>query len=143
MPYFVLVWDSVRSLIRKVCPQQQLQKLMDLLELINLLKFMELQELLELMKLMKLLELIELMELLEKKIDFQMFVIHLNGQNLKTLLLQILVIKMIFLKKIGWCTLTNFTAQTVTLGANLLVKAHPIPQNAEFAYFFSTKVGSS
>ena len=96
MPYFVLVWDSVRSLIRKVSPQQQLQKLMDLLELINLLKFMELQELLELMKLMKLLE---LMELLEEKIDFQMFVIHLNGQNLKTLLLKILVIKMIFFKE--------------------------------------------
>ena len=32
----------------------------------------------------------------QEKIDFQMFVIHLNGQNLKTILLLILGIKIIF-----------------------------------------------
>ena len=37
----------------------------------------------------------------QENIDFQMFVIHLNGQNLKTLLLQILVIKMIFTRQLG------------------------------------------
>ena len=37
----------------------------------------------------------------QEKKDFQMFFIHLNGQNLKTLLLQILVITMIFSRKLG------------------------------------------
>ena len=49
-----------------------------------------------------------------------------------------------FFKKIGWCTvfllnlwakyehiLSDITAQTVTLGANLLVMAQTIPQNAQ------------
>ena len=38
----------------------------------------------------------------QKKVYFQMFVINLNGQNLITLLLQILAIIIIFLKKILW-----------------------------------------
>jgi hypothetical protein len=68
-----------------------------------------------------------------------MFVILLNGQNLKTLLFQILVIKMIFslylLAKYETIR-TDFTAQTVTLGANLLVKAQTIAQNAKYAIYF-------
>ena len=87
------------------------------------------------------------------KIDCQMFVIHLNHPPLKTLFLQILVIKMIFLMKLGcidyfllymWVKYepiwTNFTAKTVTLVANLLVKAQTIPQNAKCALFFQPKV---
>ena len=58
-----------------------------------------------------------------------------------------------FFNKSGWYTFflfyvwakyepiwTDFTAQTVTLGANLLVKAQTIPQNAKCALFFSPKV---
>ena len=37
----------------------------------------------------------------QEKIDLQMFVIHLNGATLKTLLLPILVTKMIFPSKLG------------------------------------------
>ena len=37
----------------------------------------------------------------QEKNDFQMFVIHLNGATLKTLLLPILVTKMIFPSKLG------------------------------------------
>ena len=37
----------------------------------------------------------------KEKIYIQMFVIHLNGKNLKTLLIQILVIKMSFPRKLG------------------------------------------
>ena len=71
----------------------------------------------------------------QEKIDFQMFVIHLNGQNLKTLLFQILVIKMIIQENwVGYIFFlyllakletirTDFTVKTVTLGANSLVKA--------------------
>ena len=63
-----------------------------------------------------------------------MFVILLNGQNLKTLLFQILVIKKIFslhlLAKYETIR-TDLTSQTVTLGANSLVKAETIPQNAK------------
>ena len=88
----------------------------------------------------------------QEKIDFQMFVIHLNGQNLKTLLLPILGIKMIFCKEMGglkkillymWAKYepiwSDFTAKTVTLGANLHVQAQTIPQNAKCACFFKTK----
>ena len=82
----------------------------------------------------------------EEKIDFQMYVIHFNCQNLKTLLLKILVIKNDFCQEN--CVVyifsplpvakyepiwTDFTAQTVILGANLLVKAKTIPQNAKCA----------
>ena len=35
---------------------------------------------------------------------------------------------------------TDFTAQTVTLGANLLVKAKTIPQNAKYGLIFLPKV---
>ena len=35
---------------------------------------------------------------------------------------------------------SNITAQTVTLGANLLVMAQTIPQNAQLAFFFKPKV---
>ena len=35
---------------------------------------------------------------------------------------------------------SDFTAKTVTLGANLLVKAQIIPQNAKCALFFLPKV---
>ena len=82
-----------------------------------------------------------------------MFVIHLNGQNLKTLLFQIQVIKMISSRKFGVCIfllylLANYepikndlTAKTVTLGANLLVNAQTIPQNIKRAlYFFKPQV---
>ena len=86
----------------------------------------------------------------QKKIDFQIFVIHLNGQNLKTLLLQIFKNQNKFFKKI-WCYTffllylwekyelirTAFTSKTVTLGANLLVKAQTIPQNANCEFFFT------
>ena len=54
-----------------------------------------------------------------------------------------------FLKKIGWYTFfllylwakyeliwSDITAQTVTLGANLLVMAQTIPQNTQSAIFF-------
>ena len=83
-----------------------------------------------------------------------MFVIHLNGQNLKTLLLPILVIKWFF-KEIGWLTFfllylrakyepiwTDFTTQTVTLGANLFVKAQTLPQNffSNMHFFFKQSI---
>ena len=55
---------------------------------------------------------------------------------------------MIFFKKIGWYTFfvlylqakfkliwSDITAQTVTLGANLLIMAQTIPQNAQSAIF--------
>ena len=35
---------------------------------------------------------------------------------------------------------TDFTAQTVTLSAILLVKAHPIPQNAKWAFYLYQKL---
>ena len=73
----------------------------------------------------------------------------LNCQTLKTLFLQILVIKIIFFKKILWYTFCIFylwakyeliwsdiTGQTVNLGANLLVMARTIPQNAPRVFFF-------
>ena len=57
-----------------------------------------------------------------------------------------------FFKKIGWYTFfllymwakyeliwSDITAQTVTLGANLLVMAQTIPQNAHRVFFFLTK----
>ena len=57
-----------------------------------------------------------------------------------------------FFKKIGWYTFfllymwakyeliwSDITAQTVTLGANLLVMAQTIPQNAQSAIFFWSK----
>ena len=60
---------------------------------------------------------------------------------------------MFFLKKIGWYTLfilylwakyeliwSDNTAKTVTLGANLLVMAQTIPQNANCVVFFKPKV---
>ena len=86
----------------------------------------------------------------QEKIDFQMFVIYLNGQNLKVLLLQIQVIEIFFFfMEIGCYTFfllymwaryepiwTNCTTQTVTLGANLLFKAQTIPRNAKSAFFF-------
>ena len=72
----------------------------------------------------------------------------LNCQTLKTLFLQILVIKMIFSRKLGgihyfllylWAKYeliwSDTTAQTVTLGANLLVKAQTIPQKANCVLF--------
>ena len=73
------------------------------------------------------------------------------GHSSKTLLLQILVIIMIFSGKIGWYTFfllylwanyepiwkQIFTAQTVTLGANLIVKAQTIPPNAKCSFFFT------
>ena len=69
--------------------------------------------------------------------DFQIFVILLNGQNLKTLLFQIIVIKIIFSLYL-WANYEtigkDFTAQTVTLGASSLVKAQTIPQNAKYAF---------
>ena len=58
-----------------------------------------------------------------------------------------------FFKKIGWYTFfllymwakyeliwSDITAQTVTLGANLLVMAQTIPQNAHWVFFFLPKV---
>ena len=58
-----------------------------------------------------------------------------------------------FFKKIGWYTFfllymwakyeliwSNITAQTLTLGANLLVMAQTIPQNPQRAFFFKPKV---
>ena len=58
-----------------------------------------------------------------------------------------------FFKKIGWYTFfllymwakyeliwSDITAQTVTLGANLLVMAQTIPQNAHRVFFFLPKV---
>ena len=67
-----------------------------------------------------------------------MFVILLNGQNLKKLLFQIPVIKIIFTIYL-WAKYetirTDFTAQTVTLGANSLVKAQTIPKNAKYVFF--------
>ena len=58
-----------------------------------------------------------------------------------------------FFKKIGWYTFfllylwakyeliwSDITAQTVTLGANLLVMAQTIPQNAHRVFFFKPKV---
>ena len=58
-----------------------------------------------------------------------------------------------FFEKIGWYTFfllylwakyeliwSDITAQTVTLGANLLVKAKTIPQNAKRMFFFKPKV---
>ena len=78
----------------------------------------------------------------------------LNRQTLKTLFLQILVIKMIFKRKLGsihyfllylWAKYqliwSDITAQTVSLGANLLVRAQTIPQNAKcLLFFFLSKV---
>ena len=65
----------------------------------------------------------------------------LNCQTLKHFYLQILLIKMIFFKKIGWYKFfllylrakyeiiwSDITAQAVTLGANLLVMAQIIHQ---------------
>ena len=76
----------------------------------------------------------------------------LNCQTLKTLFLQFLVMKKVFFKKIEWYAFfllylwakykpiwSYITAQTVTLGANLLVKAQTIPQNAK-CMFFKPKV---
>ena len=76
-----------------------------------------------------------------------MFVIHLNDQNLKILLLQILLIKMILFYWVAYlfsllpvgkirAYIDRFYCQSsdfrVTLGANFLVKV----QNTKFAYFF-------
>ena len=59
-----------------------------------------------------------------------------------------------FLKKIGWYTFyllymwakyeliwSDITAQTVTLGSNLLVMAQTIPQNAQCVIFFGITFG--
>ena len=72
-----------------------------------------------------------------------------NCQTLKTLFLQIPEIKMSFFKKIRWYTFfllylwakyqlmwSDITAQTVTIGAKLLVMAQTIPQNAHCVFFF-------
>ena len=77
-----------------------------------------------------------------------MFVIHLKGQNLKKTFTLNSSNKNDFLKKIWRYTFfllnlwakyepiwTDLTAQTATLGANLLVKAQIIPQSAKCAVF--------
>ena len=74
----------------------------------------------------------------------------LNCQTLKTLFLQIIVIKRIFFEKIGlyiffllylWAKYeliwSDIPAQIVSLGANLLVKAKTIPQNAKHVFFLA------
>ena len=76
----------------------------------------------------------------------------LNCQTLETLVLQI---KTILWRELGgiifflymWAKYepiwSDFTAQTVTLGANLLVMARIIPQNAHRELFFGLKVAFS
>ena len=72
-----------------------------------------------------------------------MFVNNLNRQTLKRLFLLNLVINKVglytFFLIYSWAKYepiwTNFAAQAVTLGANLLVKAQTIPQNAKCAFF--------
>ena len=72
----------------------------------------------------------------QKKISFQIFVIHLNRQTLKSFFLQIIVAKTIFFNGIELYTFfllymwakyepiwTYFTSQTVILCANWLVRA--------------------
>ena len=56
---------------------------------------------------------------IQENIDFQMFLIHINGQNLKTLLLQILVIKMTFSRKLGGIHFFSFTC-----GQNMRLYGH-------------------
>ena len=83
-----------------------------------------------------------------------MFVINLNRQTLKTLFLLILVIKMNFFNKVGlykffllylWAKYepiwTDFIAQTVTLRANLLIKAQTIHPTPSAHFFLPPKVG--
>ena len=73
-----------------------------------------------------------------------MFVIHLNRQTLKTLISPNSSNQKDFFNEVGLYTFflfylwaqyepiwTDFTAQTVTLGANLLIKAQAIHQNAK------------
>ena len=72
----------------------------------------------------------------------------LNCQTLKALFLQILVNKIIFLRKLGGIHFFSSTCgqnmriyiqillPTVSLGSNLLVKAQTIPQNAKCVLFF-------
>ena len=89
----------------------------------------------------------------QKKIDFQMFVIHFNRQTLKTLFSPNSSNQNDFFNKVELYTFfllymwakyepiwKYFTAQTLTLGVNLLVKVQTIPQNAKCALFFLPKV---
>ena len=77
----------------------------------------------------------------------------LNCQTLKTLFSPNSSNKKDFFEKIGWYTFfllylwakyeliwSDITAQTVTLGANLLFKAKTIPQNAKRMFFLKPKV---
>ena len=57
----------------------------------------------------------------QEKTDFQMFIIHLNGQNLKTPLLQILVIKMIFSRKFGGIHFFSTFGQKMSLYGQILL----------------------
>ena len=79
---------------------------------------------------------------------FNIELCELNCQTLKTLFLQILGIKLFF-QESGWYTFfllymwakydliwSDITAQTVTLGANLLVMTQTIPQNAHRVFLF-------
>ena len=71
-----------------------------------------------------------------------------NCQTLKMIFLQIQVIKMIFSIKLGGILFSlylrakyeliwfDITAQTLSLGTNLLVKAQTIPENSQSAIFF-------
>ena len=77
----------------------------------------------------------------------------LNSQTLKTLFSPYSSDQDDFFKKSGWYTFfllymwakyeliwSNITAHTVTLGANLLVMAHTIPQNAHRVFFYNQKL---
>ena len=58
----------------------------------------------------------------QEKIDFQMLVINLSGQNLKTLLLPILGIKIIFSRKLGGEHLFSSTCeQNMSLYGQILL----------------------
>ena len=82
----------------------------------------------------------------QENIDFQIFVIYLNGMTLITLLIQILVTKMISSRKLGgkklfasncgqiWAYKDRFTAQKVILSANMLVQAQALPQKPNERY---------
>jgi hypothetical protein len=90
----------------------------------------------------------------QEKIDFQIFVIHLNNKTLQTLFLKTLATILIFSSSSKFGVLNyfslpmekmsafmdKFTAQTAILSANFLVPAQTIPYNAQFAQFIFLSV---